>query len=288
MKRVSLAAALILLLPTGAQAHGTFHEMMDEMQAELAARPNDPALMIRRAFLEVEHGEWQAAMVDLEKALRFGADEGDLMFLRGRALSVGKQWAAAKLAMDEFFTTHPATAAAHKERGRVCWQLGEQREAVEDYRAALKLAEHPEPELLCEAADVMKAQQLDDEAIQVLDNGIKRLGNAPQLVLKAMDFEIAAQRFDAALLRVDAMQKIMPRAEPWMAKRASVLAQAGRYTASHEEWTKLRAHLLALPNLERGSHAMTTLLAQCDDALAALNQVSSPAKSTPATAASKP
>lgn len=272
---VSLAAALFLLSPRSTFAHGTFHEMMDELQVELTARPNDHALIVRRAFLELEHEDWQAALVDLEKAARLGADEGDLVYLRGRALKAGKQWAAAKVALDEFFATHPANAAAHAERARVLWQLDQKSAALDDFRAAMNLSPRPEPELVNEVAEALHAQALPEESLKVLDDGIQVLGNVPQLVLKAMEYEIAAKRFDAALARVDAMQKMMPRPEPWMARRASVLAQAGRYEDSRAAWKALREHLMALPNLERGSHAMTTLLTQCDDAINALAQVSS-------------
>ena len=272
---VSLAAALFLLSPRSTFAHGTFHEMMDELQVELTARPNDHALIVRRAFLELEHEDWQAALVDLEKAARLGADEGDLVYLRGRALKAGKQWAAAKVALDEFFATHPANAAAHAERARVLWQLDHKSAALDDFRAAMNLSPRPEPELVNEVAEALDAQALPEESLKVLDDGIQVLGNVPQLVLKAMEYEIAAKRFDAALARVDAMQKMMPRPEPWMARRASVLAQAGRYEDSRAAWKALREHLMALPNLERGSHAMTTLLTQCDDAINALAQVSS-------------
>lgn len=262
--------------------------MMDELQSELVARPTDPALMIRRAFLEVEHADWQAALVDLERASRMGADEGDLVFLRARALAAGKQWAAAKTALDEFFATHPPIAMAHAERARVLLHLGEGKAALDDYRAALQLTPKPEPELVIEVTEALAAQSLTDEALQVISKGVEVIGNVPQLVLKAMDLEIAAKRYDNALARVDAMMKMMPRPEPWMARRASVLAQAGRYDDSRAEWTKLREHLLALPTLERGSHAMTTLLSQTNDALAALAPVSSIAPQAQAIAPSKP
>ena len=82
-----------------------------------------------------------------------------------------------------------------------------------------------------------------------------------------MDFELAAQRYDDVLKRIDAMQASAPRPEPWMAKRASILAQAGRADDAKAAWTALRDHLLALPNLERGSHAMSRLLEEAQAAL---------------------
>jgi hypothetical protein len=66
------------------------------------------------------------------------------------------------------------------------------------------------------------------------------------------------------------MRQSAPRPEPWMARRASILAQAGRIEESRAAWQALVDHLSALPNLERGSHAMSTLMEQAKQALAAL------------------
>lgn len=273
-------ALFMALLPWMAKAHGTFHEMMDEMQSELAQRPHDPELLLSRAALEVEHGDWQAAMVDLEKVERTGTEDVNLPFLRGRALAAGKMWTAAKQAMDEFITTHPMAPLARLERARVLTQLGENKAALQDYRASLKLFPQPEPDLIVEVTDALVAQSLTDEALQVVTDGVAKLGNVPQLVLKALELELAARRYDEALSRVDSMAKMMPRPEPWLARRASVLAQAGRLDASRAEWLHLRERILALPNLERGSHAMSKLLDEANTALVALS--STPTKTTPA------
>ena len=50
------------------------------------------------------------------------------------------------------------------------------------------------------------------------------------------------------------------------------LTQAGRADAAKAAWTALRDHLLALPNLERGSHAMSRLLEEAQQALKPLPQ----------------
>lgn len=267
--------ALLFLLPLTARAHGTFHEMMDELQGDLDKRPKDTALIIRRAALQVEHEDWQAAMVDLELASRLGAEESGLVLLRGRALAAGKQWAQAKAALDDFIATHNNIALAFTERARVHRALGDSQASLNDYRSALKLTPQPEPDLIIEVADEMAKQDLGEDALAAINQGIVTMGNVPQLVLKALDLELAAKRYDDALKRIDVMSKLMPRPEPWVARRASVLAQAGRTEESIATWRELHAHIVALPNLERGSHAMCQLMDQALNAIASLTQVSS-------------
>ena len=262
-----LFIGLVLVTCGELHAHGTFHELMEELDSEMKLRPNDPALLVRRAGIQLEHEEWMLALTDLERANRLGADEGDLQYLRGRALAAGGMLKQAREELDAFIANHREPGLARVERARVLCKLGETEAALQDYRAALKTAVLPEPDLVIEAADTLWAQKLNDEALSVLSTGIEKIGPIPQLVLKAMDYELAAQRYDDVLKRVDAMQACAPRPEPWMAKRASILAQAGRADDAQAAWTTLRDHLLALPNLERGSHAMSRLLEEAQTAL---------------------
>lgn len=99
---------------------------------------------------------------------------------------------------------------------------------------------------------------------------MKRLGPIPSLQLKVLEVEVAAGRCDSALSRLDAMQRSAPRPEPWMEKRASILAQAGRPAESRAAWQALVSHLRSLPANERDSHAMARLAERARQALAAL------------------
>ena len=98
--------------------------------------------------------------------------------------------------------------------------------------------------------------------------------------MKALELELMLGRYDDALARVEVLQKSAPRPEPWIARRASVLAQAGRFNESKAAWQALITHIQALPNLERGSHSMQLLTEQAQQALASLKSLS---KTTPPT-----
>jgi predicted Zn-dependent protease len=106
------------------------------------------------------------------------------------------------------------------------------------------------------------------EAADLLDRAIVEAGPDPALLLDALDLELSTGRFSAALKRVDALQAGAPRPEPWMARRAEVLAQSGDTAAARAAWLALQRHLAALPTLERGSPALRTVAAQAQAALA--------------------
>ncbi len=230
------------------------------------------------------HGEWQTALVDLEKADRLEPGKHATDWLRGQALMAGGKFALAKAVLDDFVTKYPEHGGALASRARVLVKLEQHEAALADFRAALVKMPNPEPELVHEVVEALVAQKQNEEATNLLELHLKRLGSSPGLIMKALEMEIALGRFDAALARMDAMQKAAPRPEPWMAKRAAILAQAGRADDAKAAWTALRDHILALPNLERGSHSMSRILEEAQLALAAFKatQDQSPTTTSPA------
>lgn len=244
---------------TNAAAHGTFHDLITTVSDQIKTEPDNAELYVKRSRLCLEHEDWESALVDLERADRLapGMLESDL--IRGEALALAGRWDAALAVLNDLLKAHADQPSALLQRARVLKHLQQDGPCLNDYRLALDKTPHPEPELFQEVAEALMARAMGGEAVAVLQRGLKAFGDIPSLVLKAMEIETAAGQFDAALSRIDAMQKTAPRAEPWMAKRAELLAQAGRHEAARAAWQSLATHLAALPNLERGSHAMSKL-----------------------------
>lgn len=277
---IAIGGALIALAGS-AFGHGAYHERLAQLATELEKNPNDPALHFQLADLNGQHGDWQMSLLNLDRVDELAPGKYLTALLRGQAWLTGGQPAKAKAALDLLLAAHPECARAWLFRARAAQRLGDAPGSLADYREALRRTPVPEPDLVQETADALAAQGREKEAVQVLAAGLEKLGAVPSLVLRAMDLEIATKHFDAALSRVDAMQKSAPRPEPWMARRASVLAQAGRLEESRAAWQALVEHLAALPNLERGAHAMSKLAEDARQALAALAGLSPAAPPPP-------
>lgn len=262
-----------------AEAHGTFDQRIAVLNEKLALKPQDPALLFNLAELYCEHEEPAKALAVLEQVKALGADGLPVDYLTGMCLRLAGQPAEALVALNRFVAENPENAPSRLQRARVHNALGNLADGLDDYRAALRLSPRPEPDLVQETADALAHCGRSDEAVQVLDAGLRRLGPIPSLTLRALELEGAIGQFDAALSRVDALQKSAPRPEPWMAKRATVLAKAGRMEEARTAWTALQVHLAALPNLERGSHAMSILAEQARQALGTSGLV--PVKTAP-------
>jgi tetratricopeptide (TPR) repeat protein len=261
--------------------HGAYHEELERADEEIAAHPEDGQLWYRRGFLNVLHGAWESALVDLEKADRLAPGKFATNWLRGQALTTAGQFAAARAVLNDFIAQYPDHGGALASRARALVQLKEHTAALADYRAALTKTPNAEPDLVQEVVEALIFEQQNEEAADLLEVHLKRLGNSPGLVMKALELEVVLGRYDAALSRVDVLQQTAPRPEPWMAKRASILAQAGRIRESQAAWQELITHLQALPNLERGAHSMQLIAEQAHQALASLKTLSQTTPPTP-------
>lgn len=279
--RIACLLVVCLLNPGLAKAHGSFHERIAGFSKLIESQPQDARLYLKRGEVYRQHEEWDKALADCDTARKLDPAI-DVDLLRGRTLlESGSPQLALPLLID-FLKRHPDEPQALLCRARAYSKLNQPAEAIADYRACLKHTVNPEPDLIQETADALAAQGSVDEAVQVLSSGVGKLGPVPSLLLRAMDLEISIRDFDAALTRVDAMQKSAPRPEPWMAKRASILAQADRIPESLAAWQALADHLASLPNLERGSHAMSKLAQDAKLAITALKALPPPPGTIPA------
>jgi predicted Zn-dependent protease len=276
--RVLAPAILLAAAFPHASAHGTHSSLMALLDERLAKQPENGRLWFQRALLQFEHDDWAAASQDLAKAELLAPGEFPVRWWQGKILDQEGKPQQAKVVLDAFLTKSPDHSGALASRARVETKLGLHKEALDDFRAALANQPDAGPDLIQETAQALATQGNTDESIRVLETGSARLGNVPSLQLSILEIEVNAGRFESALARLKQLEQSAPRPEPWMEKRASILAEAGRPGESNAAWRALIAHLNALPAAERSSHSMTLLSERARQAVAALASSTTPAK----------
>lgn len=240
--------------------HGSYHDNVTLLEDQIKADPRNAGLHFELACAHQEHGEWKAALIECERVRRLAADGFDTGLVEGKALASGGHFEAAKSLLDSFLEKQPHIAAARVERGRVLMKLQMPAEAEKDFEAALQLEKQAPVDWWLEAAQAGKA-------VEVLRRALNSIGNDPQLLSASLEAELKEGNATEAIQRVDALQRIAPRCEPWMARRAELLQAAGRHEEARNAWMALRSHLLSLPNLERGTPLLVGVLAQTEKAL---------------------
>ncbi|MEO5917446.1 MAG: tetratricopeptide repeat protein [Luteolibacter sp.] len=240
---------------------------MDTLSAELRETPNDTGLRFKLAEAHAGHDEWRACLMQIKLIERLAPGRYPTGYLRGLSLHVGGRDEEARRALDGFLGGNPNHGDGLATRGRVLLNLGLPSEAAADFQKAMNLATSPNPDLVVDLAKAYKDSGRPEEASRVIDEGLKTVGDTPSLLLCALEIESGRGAWEAALGRIDALQKTAPSPEPWMAERALVLSKAGRSAESRAAWIALRNQLLSLPNLERGYPQNAELLNRAQHAL---------------------
>lgn len=265
-------------------AHGDYHELVTEIERALAKEPDNANLHFRLAVAHQEHGEWTSALISLERTERLAPGIHPTAFIQGLALAKGEKWQAAETVLSEFITSYPNHPQALAARARVRLQLRRPTEALTDFRSSLRSYRHPEPDLFLEVTNLLISQGNRREAVNLLNDGITRLGYHPELLERVIELEAIDGQLDAAIVHIDAIRQITPTPEEWLILKAKLQAQNGDLDASRTTWCELEKNLLALPNLQQGQPRIRDLLNQ---ALTALGRPSVPATIIAAPVANK-
>lgn len=264
LKRIGL---LIVLMAGEISAHDASEVAIARETAGIKSQPEDAARYLARALLHLEHGNWLACLVDVDRADSHTIDDLGFDLLRGRAFAFGKRWPQARTAIDAHLKSHPLDAAAWIALARTEDALGRADSAARDYALAMQLMKNSEPDHFVECSDLLCRAGHDEEALSLLDQAPV----LPVIVDRAVGIELRLGHVEAALRRLDALLAISRMQEPLMAKRASILAQAGRSDEAIQVWKTLVQRIDAMAPQARGSHAMSKLRLQSQQALISLN-----------------
>ena len=258
----------LALLSSFAQAHEGLHEQIIAVTAKIKRDPKNASLYLQRGELYRLHREWSRAAADYDRAARLQPDLKIVDLARGKMLFESGGFQRARFALDRFLSKQPGHYEGLITRGRVLARIGLRSEAIEDFTDALTKSAVPDPDLLIERAHVTAGdEQRVDEALNGLDEGIKRLGPLVTLQLTAIDLELRRHNYDAALARLDAVTSQSERKETWLVRRGEVLKLAGRHEEARVAFNAALVAIESLPLERRQSRAVTTLQLRARSAL---------------------
>jgi tetratricopeptide (TPR) repeat protein len=258
----------LALLSSFAQAHEGLHEQIIAVTAKIKRDPKNASLYLQRGELYRLHREWTRAAADYDRAARLKPDLTIVDLARGKMLFESGRFQRAKFALDRFLSRQPDHYDGLITRGRVLARIGLRSEAIDDFTHALTKSAVPDPDLYIERANVTaEDEKRIDEALNGLDEGIKRLGSLVTLQLTAIDLELGRHNYDAALARLDAVTSQSERKESWLVRRGEILKLAGRQEEAREAFTAALVAIESLPLERRQSRAVTALQLRARSAL---------------------
>jgi tetratricopeptide (TPR) repeat protein len=247
---VSLVFCLFLL--NILHAHEGLHEQIEAVTRQIHQDARNADLYLKRGELYRFHQEWTNALRDYSTALKLNPGLHAVEFCRGMLYSDQGNDVAARAHLDKFLKTNPAHVAALMARARVLVRMKHYAEAVRDYDGAIAKSPEPEPEDFIERAHAVVAQgtQHTEEALDGLDEGIRKIGPIVTLQLPAIDLELQRKNYDGALARIDTLETQAERKESWLFRKGEILKMAGRPEEAEKAfqdalaaWESLPAHI---------------------------------------------
>lgn len=196
-----------------AGAHGDLHERIEFLKTEISTNQASPGLWLRLADLQRQHGEFDAALVTLDQAVKLkpGWDAGHLE--RARIYFDSHEFPQAVSAAADCLKDNAANADALVLRARSLVCMNEPGRAIADYDAALGITNSapPLPDIYLERARALAGLKRWDEAIRGLDDGMKRLGPTPSLAFPAIEYERQRGDSTGALERLEHAKSFLNR-----------------------------------------------------------------------------
>jgi len=249
-----------------ARAHEGLHEQIDAVTAKIKRDPKNAVLYLQRGELYRLHREWARAAADYDRASRLQPTLTIVDLGRGKMLLESRRFRQAKIVLDRFLREQPRHVEGLVTRGRALARIGARLDAVNDFTEALASA--PEPELYLERARVLAGDERHiHEALLGLDEGIKQLGPLVTLELAAIELELRASNYDAALTRLDVITAQSERKETWLVRRGEILKASGRHEEARKAFSAALIAIDSLPPERRQSRAMTALQLRARSAL---------------------
>jgi predicted Zn-dependent protease len=254
-------ALLWLLISAPAWAHGAFHELIEGASARVARTPDATALLAR-AELYREHGDFQEALADLGKAAQRAPLDDAIDLLRGRTLVDANRPHQAKTYLDRYVERHPRDANGLWERARAHEAMFARDDAADDYQQAVALSPAPTPDQYLQRMRAQRQAGRNEAALGGLDEAVARLGPLVSLELPAIELELAARRFDEALVRLARVAAQSARQESFHVRRGEILLLAGRHAQARAAFQAAERAIAALPPHLRATAATTELAAR--------------------------
>jgi tetratricopeptide (TPR) repeat protein len=230
---IELILLFLALAPGMSLGHPGIHEKEKAAEDRLAEEPEDPEAHLVRGKLHHEVGQWDAALASFQRARAHGADENLVATLEGATFLAADFPLTAKERYDEVLRSDPRLPQARIGRARTLMKLDRPDEADRDLDVAFAEMETIAPSLVLERRSVLLAAGRPEDALRLLDEEIERSGAVPSLQIAAVDLDVAAQRYDEALRRIDILLVQVPGHPLWAARRAEILEATGRRADAH-------------------------------------------------------
>ncbi len=262
VRRVFLAVVLAVGLPAVGVAHPSAQHEIEALSVSIEARPGAPQLYLRRGRAYAEDGRHDLALADYRRAEALG-DPVLAAFHQGVLHHRMGKLAEARAYFDAFLARFPHHPKALEHRALLLRDAGEAEAALADFRAYFALQKRPNP------GDYVSASRLLAElerkgvgpALDMLDEGMGRLGVIPQLQRPAIELSLSRGDVADAVHRLGSLEPALGESPGWKVEMAELLVRIGRAEEARAHLDAAAAKLAVLRRTAARAEVQERLLA---------------------------
>jgi tetratricopeptide (TPR) repeat protein len=228
MNHRTFAAILLLTVSSFGVSHPGAHEQIEQLNLRIELEQVNQSLYAMRGLVYSNVGHLDSALSDYKKAgamgdpIRLAHEIGVVYYRQGNLEEALEHF-------DRFLRNFPKSAPTYEYRARVQRDIGNYSAALADLNRFLSLRSQPSPGHYVSAAELLL--ELDDNgyiaAIEILDQGIQRLGVVPHLQRRAIELELQQSRPDEALRRMKSLEVVLGGGPNWQVDMAELLMRLG-------------------------------------------------------------
>jgi predicted Zn-dependent protease len=255
-------------------AHDGLHEQILAVTGQIEKDPANAALYLKRAELYRLHAEWVNSERDFNSAEKLDRELAAVDLGRGKLWLDAKRFTKAKRALEKYLASQPKSFEGVLTMARVCAKLRQTNAAIKYFSEAIALAPQDSSEIYLERAETTISANRLTEALNGLDEGLKRFPNLVTLQTAAIELEVKRRNYAAALERLDKTTANMERKESFLLRRGEILLRAKRpcearrslsqAKAGYETYSSFRRHVRAVrEQLARLEKLLKTISAKC-------------------------
>jgi len=243
---------------------------LEELEEHLKETPGDVDLRISYA-------------TQLRKMKRY--DEAERALLTVETLSPGHQAAELERAQIAYYRNddvkvaeslaialthaHPRYAKAWEFLAQLQRKAEKTDEAIDSYRRYIALTDQYRAGDFTDLASLLvkrKGENDREEAVQVLDQGIEKVGDLTGLHLMAVDVEISLKRYEAAARRFDRLAaRFRPRPD-WAKRKGDIYMMAERYQDASNAYDSAIAIIRSMPKERQEGQEVKAFVATLTEA----------------------
>ncbi len=263
MRMLQLLLLCVLYVHNGnAFAHAGHEEQLLRINRAIEQQPDDQALYIRRGSIYSGNRQFDDAIANFEHAERLGP--GVLVaFERGVLYYRMGDFERATAYFNQYLEQFPQAAHAYEYRAWAARDTGNYQQAIADLNNYFDVLEKPHPGNYIAAANMLHDMQQTEQALQLLDKGMGKIGLTPQLQRRAIELELERDQVSNAIARQDSLRKPLNANPLWKLQMAELLLQDKRDEAARKMAQQAENELLELrptpARLEQLEHARELL-----------------------------